>query len=74
MCILQIKKYLNFLSIGCCNNETAVAGVRSMHIYILYLVFNVIGDHSGTVVKVLCYKLEGHWFNPGWCHWNFSLT
>jgi hypothetical protein len=29
---------------------------------------------GGTVVKVLCYKLEGHWFNSRWCHWNFSLT
>ena len=27
-----------------------------------------------TVVKVLCYKSEGRWFDPRWCHWNFSLT
>jgi hypothetical protein len=26
------------------------------------------------VVKVLCYKSEGCWFDPSWCHWNFSLT
>ena len=26
------------------------------------------------VVKVLCYESEGHWFDPSWCHWNFSLT
>jgi len=25
------------------------------------------------VVKVLCYKSEGHWFDSRWCHWNFSL-
>ena len=31
------------------------------------------GDRGGTVVKVLCYKSEGRWFNPRWCHWNFSL-
>jgi len=31
-------------------------------------------DRSSTVVKVLCYKSEGRWFDPGWCHWNFSLT
>ena len=31
-------------------------------------------DCGGTVVKVLCYKSEGHWFDPRWCHWNFSLT
>jgi len=32
------------------------------------------GDSGGTVVKVLCYKSEGRWFDPSWCHWNFSLT
>ena len=35
---------------------------------------NNTGDHGGTVVKVLCYKLEGHWFDPNWCHRNFSMT
>ena len=29
---------------------------------------------GSTVVKVLCYKSEGRWFDPSWCHWNFSLT
>jgi len=23
---------------------------------------------------VLCYKSEGRWFDPSWCHWYFSLT
>jgi len=32
------------------------------------------GDRGGTVVKVLCYKLEGHWFNSSWCQWDFLLT
>ena len=32
------------------------------------------GDRGGTVVKVLRYKSEGRWFDPSWCHWNFSLT
>jgi hypothetical protein len=29
---------------------------------------------GGTVVKALCYKSEGRWFDSRWCHWNFSLT
>jgi len=29
---------------------------------------------GGTVVKVLRYKSKGRWFDPRWCHWNFSLT
>ena len=24
------------------------------------------GDRGSTVVKVLCYKSEGHWFDPSW--------
>jgi len=31
------------------------------------------GDRGSTVVKVLCYKSEGRWFDSRWCHWNFSL-
>jgi len=33
-----------------------------------------LGDRGGTVVKVLCYKSEGRWFDRSWCQWNFSLT
>jgi len=32
------------------------------------------GDRGSKVVQVLCYKSEGRWFDPSWCHWNFSLT
>jgi len=31
-----------------------------------------IGDRCSTVVKVLCYKSEGRWFDPSWCL-DFSL-
>jgi len=31
------------------------------------------GISSREGVKVLCYKSEGRWFDPSWCHWNFSL-
>jgi amino acid permease len=47
-------------------------------LYILYfvsLLFLFWGTaDGGTVVKVLCYKSEGRWFDSRWCHWNFSLT
>jgi len=33
-----------------------------------------LGDRGSTVVKVLYYKSGGRWFDPRWCHWNFSLT
>ena len=34
----------------------------------------IYGDCGSTVVKVLCYKSEGGWFDPKWSHWYFSLT
>jgi len=27
-----------------------------------------VGDRGSTVVKSLCYKSEGRWFDPIWCH------
>ena len=32
------------------------------------------GDCGASVVKVLRYKSEGHWFDSRLCYWNFSLT
>ena len=29
------------------------------------------GGRGSTVVKVLCYKLDGRWFDPSWCQWIF---
>ena len=34
----------------------------------------VAGDRGGTVVKVLCHKSEGRWFDSRWCHWNFPIA
>ena len=31
----------------------------------------LLGDRGSTVVKVLCYKSEGSWFDPSWCKWIF---
>jgi len=28
-------------------------------------------DDGTTVLKVLCYKSEGRWFDPSWCWWIF---
>jgi len=32
---------------------------------------NTLGDRGSTVVKVLCYKSEGRWFDCSWCQWIF---
>jgi len=33
--------------------------------------FSLRRDRGRTVVEVLCYKLEGRWFDPSWCQWIF---
>ena len=40
----------------------------------LFILLTGQGDRGSTVVKVLCYKSEGRWFDPSWCHCNYSLT
>jgi len=37
-------------------------------------ILSTLGDSGSTVVKALCYKSEGRWFDPSWCYCNFSLT
>ena len=38
---------------------------KKMKILPLYTQY---GDHGSTVVKVLCYKSEVHWFDSRWCY------
>ena len=35
---------------------------------ICYMLYFTTGDRGSTVVKVLCYKSEGRWFDSKWCH------
>jgi len=40
--------------------------------HVILRLFNLSsGDRGSTVVKVLCYKSEGRWFDPNWCQWIF---
>ena len=79
------KKTLWQLVSQCCWNRACpwhaselvsfLVGLRSyQNPGICNVIYRVAGDRSGTVVKVLCYKSEGRWFDPSWCHWNFFLT
>jgi len=49
---------------------------REQNIFPFYFtgLYTETGDRCSTVVKVLCYKSDGRWFDSSWCHWNFSLT
>ena len=44
--------------------------ITSMPHYIVIL-HALHGDRGSTVVKVLCYKSEGRWFDPSFCLWIF---
>jgi hypothetical protein len=53
-----------------------LSALRTGHLYPqeIFLVLISVRGRGDTVVKVLCYKSEGRWFDPSWCHWNFSFT
>jgi len=44
---------------------------RERPTYVYYQSFISTWDRGSTVVKVLCYKSEGRWFDPSWCQWIF---
>ena len=54
--------------------EQAIRWYFTHHFHLRISFRNLIyGDRGSTVVKVLCYKSEGRWFDPRWCHGNSSL-
>ena len=57
-----------------CSNQSRPFNTAALHITGFGNVCTGQGDRGGTVVKVLCYKSEGRWFDSRQCHWNFSLT
>jgi len=55
---------------------TVVSALRTGHLYPpkeLFPLLISVGDRGSTVVKVLCYKSEGRWFDSRSCHSNFTL-
>ena len=44
---------------------------REVAVPILWPVLEAARDRGSTVVKLLCYKSEGRWFDPSWCQWIF---
>ena len=63
----------------CCNSVAPkFIGVRGTSVCVLCEIRRkfhycaiIRGDRGSTVVKVLCYKSEGRWFDPSLCHWIF---
>ena len=61
--VIEMKKFLGLIFVTGIVPKPKLELYRSMR-----------GDRGGTLVKVLCYKSEGRWFDPRRCHWKFSLT
>jgi len=54
-----------------CNQQLQNAAQKKEQLFRgFFLTFLFLRGRS--VVKVLCYKSEGRWFDPSWCHWNLS--
>ena len=73
---LVLVPWLSFLA-RCCVFGTAMSIKRSSFVFLYIKVMSdrLKGEnHGSTEVKVLCYKSEGRWFDPSWCHRNFSLA
>ena len=58
-----------FMKTEDCEGESYLGNHGNCAALLLVLVHVVV-----QLVEVLCYKQEGHGFDLGWCHWNFSLT
>jgi hypothetical protein len=56
------------------NTDPKEEGMFTGCVKILCTILRTGGERGGTVVKLLCYKSEGRWFDSRRCHWNFSLT
>ena len=55
----------------CCSNSFSVIHTCKVQVHSAPHKISY-GDRGSNVVKVLCYKSEGRWFDPSLCHWNFS--
>jgi hypothetical protein len=62
-----------YMNISMCNAKEFQNTRISLYIYREYISYLWTAD-GGKLVKVLCYKSEGRWFDSRWCHWHFSLT
>ena len=51
----------------CCVDSTSIVPPSRY----FCIVLPSVGDRGSTVVKVLCCKSEGRWFDPSWCQWVF---
>jgi len=68
MCVLSSTMTAVAQWLRCCATNRAVAGSIPAGVSGFYVHPVFYDDRGSTVVKVLCYKSEGRWFDPSWCH------
>jgi len=68
MAISQIYASLHFTELYPTTLHYTYRHFTSSHLHFTVLSY---GDRGSTVVKVLCCKSKGRWFDPSWCQWIF---
>ena len=64
--LLKVNTFiLPFSKLNICEVDNSVMYVINVNYYIM------VGNRGSTVVKLLCYKSEGLFFDPRWCQWIF---
>ena len=61
--------FLYFMMLHFVQLQSTVRTQTTYHVYISACLLHRFGDRGSTVVKVLCYKSEGRWFDPSCCQW-----
>ena len=65
------NKNVNCLYWKCVHCVVRTEYLSKIHVHYKKLIDLQKGDRGSAVVKVLCYKSEGRWFDPSWCQWIF---
>jgi hypothetical protein len=62
---------MEFLLWGALNTVVYILVLLAVFYKYFCLIYFTLGDRGSTVVKVLCYKSDGRWFDPRWRQWIF---
>ena len=72
--LLKITEVIDTKMLGLVSRKVGSIHISNVVIYFLQKYslqisapYWTYGDRGSTVVKILCYKSEGRWFDPSWC-------
>jgi hypothetical protein len=70
----EMEERVRYMTLGGFDFEKKQGRLFFMIYVIVVDIMKIMGDRGDTVVKVLCYKSEGIWFDSRRFHWIFPLT